>query len=180
MSRIEQVKLQAKQAALKARLKQALQMPTLPTTNVDTVTVAEKAIHLLDTMIEVRPSVWMHRVCADLGLISSRGIAQNCEQCAALKICPCARISYEWSWKGLRTCHQSREKFSGSRCARKASRMLPRAKPHLRLTYAWNLLRHYPCTELLKCQCVLVDAPAVSTHSLAMQLALLRKIETAF
>ncbi|KAK9843277.1 hypothetical protein WJX74_009626 [Apatococcus lobatus] len=48
----DQVKLKAQEAALKARLKQALQMPNLPKTNVDTVTVADKAIHLLDTMIE--------------------------------------------------------------------------------------------------------------------------------
>ena len=48
-----QVKLQAQQAALKARLQQALQMPTLPKTNVDTVTVADKALPILDTIIEV-------------------------------------------------------------------------------------------------------------------------------
>lgn len=48
-----QVKLRVQQAALKARLQQALHMPTLPKTNVDTVTVADKALRILDTMIEV-------------------------------------------------------------------------------------------------------------------------------
>lgn len=50
---MEQAKLKLQQAALKARLQQALQMTTLPQTNIDTVTVADKAVHLLDLMIEV-------------------------------------------------------------------------------------------------------------------------------
>ena len=50
---LAQANLQAQQAALKARLQQALQITTLPKTNVDTATVADKAVHLLDMMIEV-------------------------------------------------------------------------------------------------------------------------------
>ncbi|KAK9842956.1 hypothetical protein WJX74_004848 [Apatococcus lobatus] len=48
----DQAKLEAQQAALKARLQQALQMTTIPKTNIDTVTVADKAVRLLDRMIE--------------------------------------------------------------------------------------------------------------------------------
>ncbi|KAK9826260.1 hypothetical protein WJX74_003589 [Apatococcus lobatus] len=48
----DQAKLEAKQAALKARLQQALQLAKAPQTHVDTVTIADKAVHLLDTILE--------------------------------------------------------------------------------------------------------------------------------
>ena len=49
----EQEKLEAQQAALKARLQQALQLAKAPQTHVDTVTIADKAVDLLDTILEV-------------------------------------------------------------------------------------------------------------------------------
>ncbi|KAK9868656.1 hypothetical protein WJX84_004455 [Apatococcus fuscideae] len=48
----DQVKLKEQQAALKARLQQALHMAKLPQTHVDTMTVADKAVQLLDIMLE--------------------------------------------------------------------------------------------------------------------------------
>ncbi len=53
-ARIEQVKLKAQQAALKERLQKALQIARAPQTAVDTATVADKAVRLLDMMLEVR------------------------------------------------------------------------------------------------------------------------------
>ena len=48
-----QARLKAQQAALAARLQQALQLAQAPQTKVDTDTVADKAVHLLDMMLEV-------------------------------------------------------------------------------------------------------------------------------
>ncbi|KAK9825726.1 hypothetical protein WJX74_001516 [Apatococcus lobatus] len=47
-----QEKLQAQQMALRAQLKQALQLARTPKTAVDTVTLADKAVSLLDSIIE--------------------------------------------------------------------------------------------------------------------------------
>ena len=49
----KQEKLEAQQAALRARLQQALQLAKAPQTPVDTVTIADKAVHLLDIILEV-------------------------------------------------------------------------------------------------------------------------------
>ena len=48
-----QAKLEGQQAALRLRLKQALRLAKAPHTHVDTLTVADKAIALLDGLLEV-------------------------------------------------------------------------------------------------------------------------------
>ena len=50
---LKQAKLEGQQKALKLRLKQALRLAKAPRTHVDTLTVADKAIALLDKMLEV-------------------------------------------------------------------------------------------------------------------------------
>ena len=50
---LKQAKLEGQQKALKLRLKQALRLAKAPCTHVDTLTVADKAIALLDKMLEV-------------------------------------------------------------------------------------------------------------------------------
>ena len=51
------MKLNAQQEALKARLWKALCIQKTPQTQVDTTTIADKAVHLLDTVLEVRQTV---------------------------------------------------------------------------------------------------------------------------
>ncbi len=48
-----QAMLEGQQAALKLKLKQALRLHTLPRTHVDIATVADKAVALLDGLLEV-------------------------------------------------------------------------------------------------------------------------------
>ena len=49
-----QAKLEGQHAALRLRLKQALRLAKAPRTHVDTLTVADKAISILDGVLEVR------------------------------------------------------------------------------------------------------------------------------
>ena len=48
-----QMHLKAQQAALRARLQQALRLAKAPQTHFDTATVADKAVHLMDEVLEV-------------------------------------------------------------------------------------------------------------------------------
>ena len=61
-----QAKLEGQQAALKLRLRQALRLAKAPRTHVDTLTVADKAIAVLDGMLEVKPSRHLN-VCLESG-----------------------------------------------------------------------------------------------------------------
>ena len=58
----KQAKLEGEQAALKLRLKQALRLAKAPRTHVDTLTVADKAIALLDKMLEVGVMLLVHLI----------------------------------------------------------------------------------------------------------------------